>query len=175
MYLHSSKVIRQTLKNLAVNTRDERPSHTGQETAHWHRCVFLNQLPSGCCCKELYGAAQKHSLHERCWLVSKHLLTTCQAVVTCKSNHNEFFGAATDFTWQRQEPPATSYQLSRGMQRSLWATGGCQRVADWFVGLFASGLKAVELHNQPRKALALLGNNSPYLWKSYRGLTMFLS
>lgn len=57
----------------------------------------------------LYGAAQNHSLHERCWLVSKHLLTTCQAVVTCKSNHNEFFGAATDFTWQRQEPPATSY------------------------------------------------------------------
>lgn len=136
--------------------------------------VYSLITSSGCCCKELYGAAQNHSLHERCWLVSKHLLTTCQAVVTCKSNHNEFFGAATDFTWQRQEPPATSY-ATRECRGFFWATGGCQRVADWFVGLFCFRSKAVELHNQPRKALAPLGINSPYLWKSSRGLTMFLS
>lgn len=71
--------------------------------------VYSLITSSGCCCKELYDAAQNQSLHERCWLVSKHLLTTCQAVVTCKGIHNEFFGAATDFTWQQQEPPATSY------------------------------------------------------------------
>lgn len=42
-------------------------------------------------------------------------------------------------------------------------------------GLWACLPQAVELHNQPRKALAPLGINSPYLWKSSRRLTMFLS
>lgn len=134
--------------------------------------VYSLITSSGCCCKELYGAAQNHSLHERCWLVSKHLLTTCQAVVTCKSNQNEFFGAATDFTWQRQEPPATSYATRecRGVFFEL-----LEVARGLLTGLWACLPQAVELHNQPRKALAPLGINSPYLWKSSRRLTMFLS
>lgn len=137
--------------------------------------VYSLITTSGCCCKELYGAAQNHSLHERCWFVSKHLLTTCQAVVTCKSNHNEFFGAATDFTWQRQEPPASSY-ATRECRGFFFLSNWRLPEGCWLVcGPVCLRFKAVELHNQHRKALVPLGINFPYLWKSSRGLTMFLS